>query len=103
MFEKVSWNLVFLGAAYMVLSLLSLVFPRLLITKKLENELGTPRRQKYLLCQRVNLFIFGAVLVFLGGLPEHLLLWVGVPLLLAVLVSFAVCNKRITGWCLPWM
>ena len=103
MFEKVSWVLVFLGTAYMALSLLSLAFPRLLITKKLENELGTPRRQKYLLCQRVNLFVLGAVVVFLGGLPENLQLWVGIPLLAAVLVSFAVCNKRITGWCLPWM
>lgn len=103
MFEKVSWGLVFLGAAYIALSLLSLAFPRLLITKKLERELDAPRRKKFLLCQRINMLVLGAVMVFISGLPEHLLLWVGVPLLLAVLVSLAVCNKRTTGWCLPWM
>ncbi len=103
MFEKVSWGLLFFGVAYMALSLFSLWFPRLLITKKLEGELDEPRRKKFLLCQRINMLVFGAVVVFISGLPDHLLLWVGVPLLLAVLVSFAVCNKRITGWCLPWM
>ena len=103
MFEKVSWVLVFLGVAYTALSLLSVAFPRLLITKKLAGELDAPRRKQYLLCQRVNMFILGAVSVFNSGLPENLAYPVGIPLLMAVLVSFAVCNKRTTGWCLPWM
>lgn len=103
MFEKVSWVLLFLGVAYIALSLFSLWFPRLLITKKLEGELDTPRRKKFLLCQRINMLVFGAVVVFISGLPENWMYPVGIPLLVAVLVSFAVCNKRTTGWCLPWM
>ena len=103
MFEKVSWVLVFLGVAYTALSLLPVAFPRLLITKKLAGELDAPRQKKYLLCQRVNMFILGTVLVFCSGLPENWMYPVGISLLVAVLVSFAVCNKRITGWCLPWM
>lgn len=103
MFEKVSWVLLILGAAYMGMALLSLVFPRLLINKKLAGELDAPRRKKYLLCQRINMFILGAVSVFNSGLPDHLAYPVGIPLLMAVLVSFAVCNKRTTGWCLPWV
>ena len=103
MFENISWVLLFLGAAYMVLPVLSFAFPRLLITKKLEGELDAPRRKQYLLGQRVNMFILGAVCVFCSVLPEEWKLPVAIPLLLAVLVSFALCNKRTTGLCLPWM
>ena len=93
MFVKVYW--IIYGLLFPVMSLLSLRFPRLAVSRKVEEELSAEpeKKRRYYLHTRINLALLGIPLMLVGILPEPLILWVGLPICAILFVSGLVCHK----------
>ena len=78
-----------------VLSLLSLRFPRLAVSRKVDEELSNEpeKKRRYYLHTRINLALLGIPLMLVSILPEHLVLRIGLPICAILFVSGLVCNK----------
>lgn len=98
------FTLIIMGGWFLLESLLSQWFPRILLGKKLEREfVDRPKeRKRYLLHQRVNIAFCGSVMVGLAFAPERFLYPIGVPLLILGFVSILWCNKRNLGRFTPF-
>ena len=94
-----AWIYFIWGLLFLLLSLLSIRFPRLLVNRKVEEELSnTPEKKKrYFIHMRINIALLGIPLMIAGQLPEHLILPICLPLLAVLFVSGLVCNKMNLG------
>jgi len=90
---KVYW--IIYGLVFPVLSLLSIRFPRLAVSRKVNEELSADpaKKRRYYFHMRINLALLGLPLMLVSVLPEHLILWVGLPLCAVLFISGLVCNK----------
>ncbi|MBQ3055300.1 MAG: hypothetical protein IJC88_04270 [Oscillospiraceae bacterium] len=94
-----AWIYFIWGLLFILLSLLSLRFPRLVVNRNVEEELSnTPKQKKrYYIHMRINIALLGLPLMIAGQLPEYLILPVCLPFLGILFVSGLVCNKMNLG------
>ena len=90
---------IFYGLVFPILSLLSIRFPRLAVHRNIDAELANDpvKKKRYYLHVRINLALLGIPLMLVSILPEHLILWIGLPICVVLLVSGIVCNKMNLG------
>lgn len=90
---KVYW--IIYGLVFPVLALLSIRFPSLAVSRKVEGEFANEpeKKRRYYLHTRINIALLGIPAMLVSILPEHLVLWVGLPICAVLFISGLVCNK----------
>ena len=91
--------LLILSIIFVLMSILSIPYPRLLVSKKLDAELinRPDDKKKFLVHTRINLFLLGIILVTSLFLPEELIVPICLPAMACIFISVLICNKRNLG------
>lgn len=93
------------SALFLIWAAGSIPYPKLIITKNLEKEFGKrdEEKRKYLVHQRVNLFLLATVLFLSAFVPAHMREHVCLIGMLLIFISVLWCNRlylgRLTAYC----